>query len=41
MLVRIANWEDPDLTASLDLGQHGLFRPFRQATSVQILAHLP
>ena len=34
MLVRIANNEDPDQTASEDLGLHCLSRPFWQATSV-------
>ena len=39
MLVIMANWEDPDLTAShvqnqSYLGLHFLFRPFMQATSV-------
>ena len=33
---RIANREDPDQTASSDLGLHCLSRPFGQATSIQI-----
>ena len=40
MSVRIANWEGPDQTASIqkqsDLGLHCLSRPFWQTTSVQI-----
>ena len=35
MLVRMANREDPDQTASSDLGLPCLFRPFWQATSVR------
>ena len=37
MLVRIANREDPDKTASSEAGSglHCLSRPFWQATSVQ------
>ena len=35
MLVRIANREDSDETASLDLALHWLSGPFWQATSVQ------
>ena len=40
MLVRIANREDPDLTASYDLGPHCLSWPFWQAASVKILERL-
>ena len=39
MLVRIANRDDPNHTAS-DQGLHCLSRPFWQATSVQFLEHL-
>ena len=35
MLVRITNREDPDQTASSDLGLPCLSRPFWQATSVR------
>ena len=35
MLVRIANREDPDQTASSYLGLHCLFKPFWQVISVQ------
>ena len=38
MLARIANREDPGQS---DLGLLRLSRPFWQATSVQILGHLP
>ena len=35
MLVRIANREDPDQTASSDLGLLFLFRPFKQKIIVR------
>ena len=37
MLVRITTREDPDQTASFDLGLHCLSRQFWKATSVHLL----
>ena len=41
MDVRIANRDNPDQTASSDLGLHCLSRLFCQATIFKILEHLP